>query len=178
MRERAAEALLALGLAAAAVISPRAEPWNETERISEKEMEPGQRVALAFGARLGEVTLTETWSDFRGTLVAPGRYGLRYALQPRLKEHVGADAIRDFALLVPAELSTANEARRPEEWIAASRVASGASHPAVMALLPWTGETSPPAETVLGDDIVQFRSIGDLSIGFVVAGRAVVEEAF
>lgn len=179
MRERATALLLLAALAAPAAplgIRLRGDAFAPAERVATPEA--GQAIALRFGVPLGELELDAPWSDFRGQTIPPGVYGLRYALQPRLKEHAGADAIRDFALLVPAELAAASGTKRPEEWIAASRLASGTSHPAVMALVPWSGEGAPPAETRIGDYRVEFRSLGDLAIGFVVAGRAAVEEAF
>lgn len=153
-------------------VRPREGPWSGTERIGEAARAPGQRFALRDGARLGEVVVREGWTDFRGQAIPSGRYALRYALQPRLKEHAGADAIRDFALLVPAT----DDGSRP--LLEASRLVSGTHHPAVMALVAWQGEGVPPAELheTSPERLVVFHDIRGLTIGFVVIGRAPAPE--
>jgi hypothetical protein len=151
-------AFAVLAGAAAVTLRPRTEPWRDAERATE--MDHGQRIPLRTGARLGEVALTGAWSDFRGQTIAPGRYELRYALQPRSKHHAGADAVRDFALLVPRALGEAGD------WVAASRRVSRTAPPAGMALEPG------PERDRRG---VVYRRVGDLTIGFVVSGRAASE---
>jgi len=186
MRERALAWALALGPAIAtaaaaeppaALIAVRSEPWTAVERLTPDQVEPGQRFALAFGARLGELEISGAWSDFRGQAIQPGRYALRYGLQPRLKDHVGVDAVRDFALLEPLE--TADGEERPEKWMAESRRVSGTSHPAVLALTPWEGNGQPPLDAVtIGAWRVIYLRIADLVLGFVVTGRAGPADAF
>lgn len=176
MPERRARGVaLAAALAAAVALADggielraRKEPWRADETVAAAAREAGQELVLRSGARLGEVVLHETWRDFRGQRIAPGRYGLVYALQPRLKEHVGADAVRDFALLVPPDLDA------PDDWLAVSRRVSGTTHPAVMALVPWRGEGEAPAELheETPERQVLFRDVGGTALGFVVAGRA------
>jgi len=159
------QALCLIVAAALAAITPRTGVWRSEERA--RETEPGQQVPLAAGALLGEVVLATEWTDFRGQLVRAGRYELRYALQPRLKDHAGADAIRDFALLVPKGLPATTD------WLAASRQVSRTRHPAVLALVPWAGTGAPPAQPVrAGELTVLYRGVADLTVGFVVLGRA------
>jgi hypothetical protein len=171
-----AVSLALAGLAAtgsgAVEIRPRREPWLPKETIDEATRGPGQGFALRDGALLGEVVLRERWTDFRGQKIEPGRYALRYALQPRLKEHVGADAIRDFALLAPA----VDDGSTP--LLEASRRVSGTGHPAVMALVAWQGAGEAPAELHQENPerLILFRDIGGLTIGFVVMGRAPAPE--
>jgi hypothetical protein len=74
--------------------------------------------------------LSEVWLDARGHRVAPGRYALRYALQPRLKDHLGVDAVRDFALLVPESLPAGADP------LGSARHALDSRHPVVMELRP------------------------------------------
>jgi hypothetical protein len=157
------QALYLSVVAALAAIAPRTEPWRDGERVAE--IEPGQRIPLATGALLGELTLRADWTDFRGQVIARGRYELRYALQPRLKDHAGSDAIRDFALLVPRGLPGATD------WIAASRRVSRTRHPAVLALLP-------EGATRKGEPTVVYRQVSDLIVGFVIEGRAPPPDAF
>lgn len=182
MRETAALLVAAAALAGAAMamataveLRPRTEPWNAAETFAAEAREPGQLFPLRDGARLGEVELSRVWSDFRGQAIAAGRYELRYALQPRLKEHVGSDAVRDVALLVPSEAVAIGVS---EGWIAASRRVSGSRHPAVMALVAWSGGGPPPEDPVeLEGWRVVVRTIDGLVLAFVVEGRAVVDDA-
>jgi hypothetical protein len=149
-------------------LRPRTEPWTAAEALAPGAREPGQRFALLAGTALGEIVVVSTWLDFRGQPIEPGRYGLRYALQPRLKEHVGADVIRDFALLVPLETEAS------ADWQSESRAVSRTTHPAVMALVEWRGAGAPPSELREESPIrlVLFRTVGTATLGFVVLGRA------
>ena len=192
MRERIApaSALSTLVALAALVVTPgRAESTGvelrardaalrTEERLAPAAIDAGQRVPLAAGTLLGEIAFAAPWSDFRGQTISPGRYGLRYGLQPRLKEHAGADAVRDFALLVPAESAAVAEALPLDRWIEASRHVSGSRHPAVLALVTWTGTGSPPDAPVIENGrTTLFRRVGDLALGFVVDGRAETPDA-
>ena len=157
--------------------------WRAEERLAPAAVDAGQRVPLAAGTLLGEIAFAAPWRDFRGQTVAPGRYGLRYGLQPRLKEHAGADAVRDFALLVPIDLVPAEsaavaEAQPLDRWIEASRHVSGSRHPAVLALVIWSGTGPPPDAPVIENGrTTLFRRVGDLALGFVVEGRAETPDA-
>jgi hypothetical protein len=181
---RAAAGLVALlaaaGPAAAEIdLRPRREPLREEERLPPAAVEPGQAIALRDGTPLGELELRAPWRDFRGQVIAPGRYGLRYALQPRLKDHVGVDALRDFALLVPAVAGPQESQAGATAWLALSRRVSGSAHPAVLALLPWTGADPPPTPwREDGGRVVEYLEVGGLVLGFVVAGEVEARDAF
>ena len=174
-------ALLSLGSAMAGpppsteslpAIVLRSEPLADSERLEPMHREQGQRFGIAFGTRLGTVDLAQPWIDYRGQTIPAGHYGLRYALQPRLKDHRGADADRDFALLVPEAAGKPDQPRTPDQWIEASRQVSGTHHPAVMSLRPWEESSPPPASPVArGEMLVVFRTMGDLVMGFVVRGH-------
>jgi hypothetical protein len=177
----AAVVLLVAGAARAesVVVDPRREALRADERLAADAVEPGQRVALRDGTPLGELELATPWRDFRGQSIAAGRYGLRYALQPRLKDHVGVDAIRDFALLVPAVEAAPDPEVGVAAWIAASRRVSATAHPAVMALLAWEGAEPPPTpRREDGGLSVEYLEVGGLVLGFVVAGEVEARDAF
>jgi hypothetical protein len=189
MREapRRAGAAIVVAAAAGAVLGgaepelvPRSEPWSASETVAASDLEPGQRVPLRAGVRLGELIVRSRWSDFRGQEIRAGRYELRYALQPRLKDHVGVDRIRDFALLVPRSAAGAAPAQAaPELWIAAARLVAGSRHPAVMALRPEGSGGTPPGAAVASDgQLVEYRTIGGLVLGFVLHGRAEAPNEF
>jgi hypothetical protein len=147
-------------------LTPRETSWTAGDRVPPERQEPGQRLGLRTSAWLGMMKVDGGWSDFRGPRVADGSYDLCYALQPRRKEHAGLDAIRDFAVLVPA---THPPAAACTGWLSASRGVTGTGHPAVLALLSadeivrW--KASEP------DSIVVSLAVADETIGFVVVGR-------
>jgi hypothetical protein len=109
---------------AAATRPPRAEdgvflPW----------LEPGTLLGLLHAPRGAR--------DARGEEVPAGHYTLRYAVQPRLKDHVEVSPYRDFALLVPARRDRGGSIRA-SELMALARPAAG-RHPYVLALSPPPG---------------------------------------
>lgn len=181
-RARAVALLAAIAAVAAAApaveLRPRREPLGDGERLAPSAVEPGQRIALRDGTPLGEIELAAPWRDFRGQTIAPGRYGLRYALQPRLKDHVGADAIRDFALLVPPGGEPPPSDAGAAAWIAASRRASGTAHPAVLALVPAAGAEEPVPRREEGGLAVEYAEAGGVVLGFVVVGGTEARDAF
>jgi hypothetical protein len=93
--------------------------------------------AIVPGTLIGAVEVLDVWTDARGQPIRPGVYTLRYALQPLTKDHHGVSAGRDFLVLVPAARDR-SPAVRPDfdELVAASRLASGTGHPAIIALVP------------------------------------------
>lgn len=100
---------------------------------------------LEPGALLGLLHLPLGARDARGDAVPSGHYTLRYAVQPRLKDHVEVSAHRDFALLVPA----ARDRGAPldeAEVMALSRPAPS-RHPHVLALS--AGEPCPRGAVAL-----------------------------
>jgi hypothetical protein len=181
---REAAVAVALALAAAPIVAAEIElrarraPFAVGERLGASAVEPGQLVPLRDGTPLGELVLDAEWSDFRGQRIAPGRYALVYALQPRLKEHAGADVIRDFALLVPREALEAGGETPLDILIAASRRVARTSHPALMALLAGGDESRLAEARGLVLEGVEYHRIDWLALGFVVAGCAAEPEAF
>lgn len=142
-------------------LRPREQAWLPGEAVAASALEPGQALPLEPGTWLGEVAFPREWRDARGHRVAPGRYALRYALQPRLKDHLGVDAARDFALLVPIG------APDGPDRLAQARHALDSRHPAVMALLPASADA--PAEVRLEDGRrALVARVDGLSIAFVV----------
>jgi hypothetical protein len=111
---------------AAATRPPRAE-----DGVSFPWLEPGTLLGLLHAPRGAR--------DARGEEVPAGRYTLRYAVQPRLKDHVEVSAYRDFALLVPARRDRGGSLDASEA-AALARPAAG-RHPYVLALSPPEGCT-------------------------------------
>ena len=48
---------------------------------------------------LGVITFHRPWRDARGQAIRPGKYRMRYAVQPLLKDHAGTSLWRDFVIL-------------------------------------------------------------------------------
>jgi hypothetical protein len=114
----------------------------------------GDRVSYRFApfAAVGVVQLLSDWSDYRGQTVRAGTYLLRYAVQPPLKDHLGVSAFRDFLILEPVK-------------------AAREGHPYVMALVPPSPVSSPPAITRTGSDTVVEWTLAGERVAFVFEGR-------
>lgn len=155
---------------------PRSAPLALEERASEAALASGQRVALRTATWLGRLATDGRWTDFRGQRVPAGEYELCYMLQPRLKEHVGHDAHRDFAVLVPAPRQGGDRACAGD-WLGAARAVTATGHPAVLALLP----AADADELASREPEWRLRraSVGGLDLALVVRGQAgSPEEAF
>jgi hypothetical protein len=96
--------------------------------------------ALGDGSVVGILELRKPWRDYRDREVPPGTYVLRYAIQPRLKDHAGTSAYRDFLLLEP----------------------STGTHPFVMALVPLPSKRT--------DQRVIESKIRGIRVGIVIEG--------
>jgi hypothetical protein len=149
-------------------LTPRETSWAAGDRLPPRGREPGQRLGLRTSVWLGMMEVEGGWADFRGQRIGGGSYDLCYALQPRRKDHVGLDAIRDFAVLVPATPQRAEACAG--QWLNASRGVAGTGHPAVLALL----SADEFAQSRIGqpDWVVAWLAVAGETIGFVVVGQA------
>lgn len=99
---------------------------------------PGQLIgAIRFPAKTEE-------GDFRGQMIPPGMYTLRYGLQPNDGNHLGTSDVRDFALACPPKTDT-DPARveKIKDLFKLSAKAAGTTHPAVFLLTPAPEEPQP-----------------------------------
>lgn len=87
---------------------------------------------IAPGSLVGVLVLEREWADARGQAVSPGEYGLRYVLQPRMKDHMGTSDWSDFLVLVPIE--EAVEALAGVEGTIDAGRSPGGRHPVVLSL--------------------------------------------
>jgi len=131
---------------------------------------------IAPGALLAVVSFDAPWTDYRGQRVAPGRYLLRYAVQPEDGYHVGLTFYRDFALLLPpGEAPVAPVVGDEAALVEASRPASG-HHPAVLALWPADGRAPDERfDNDLGQPVLVL-AVGEERVGLVLAGTGEIEE--
>lgn len=90
---------------------------------------------LSMGEFLGAANFPAASKDYRGQIIKPGLYTLRYALIPQDGNHMGVSAYRDFLLLIPAA-DDVNPGQNMtfEDVVKASRLASGTGHPCVLML--------------------------------------------
>lgn len=88
---------------------------------------------LANGTFAGVITYALKGGDYRGQMIKPGAYLMRYQALPQDGNHMGAAPTRHFFLLSPA-----SEDKDPatvadyKALIALSRKASGTNHPATL----------------------------------------------
>jgi hypothetical protein len=111
---------------------PHAVPCPDSDRVN--------FCSIGVGSAVGVVRFLAPWRDYRGREVPPGTYRLRYAIQPRLKDHIGTTVFRDFLLIEP----------RP----------GAHGHPFVMAMVPAGSTSGPPrlAESTIEVDIAGVRA--------------------
>lgn len=134
---------------------------------------------LHTGLMVGIMRFPSEASDYRGQVIKPGTYSLRYALIPQDGNHMGASPIRDFLLLTPA----AEDASGPDAEIAfdelmkMSRKTTGTNHPGVILLgLPPESSEGP---SLFHDDMehwvyktqVPLKPSGSLLLAIIVYGK-------
>lgn len=130
-------------------------------------LQPGALVAL--------VRLAGAWTDYKGTQVPAGTYTARYAIQPADGDHMGVTEHRDFLLLVPAKDDVSPEPLAPADLTKASRAASGAKHPAVLALLPGTFDSAPALRVDEAGHLILAVRAGAHRLDLVLVGHGEVE---
>ena len=109
---------------------------------------------LTRGAWVGVLHFLRPGADFRGQLIRPGFYSLRYGHVMQDGNHMGVSVYRDFVLLAPAAEDM--EIDRPlsvGETLELSRKAAGTGHPAIFSLsVPAEGK-SPEQPGLVQDDM-------------------------
>jgi len=128
---------------------------------------------LQAGSLVGVVQLIQPWLDYKENSIKPGIYTMRYGIMPADGNHMGVSPYRDYLLLIPA-----TEDKDPKgtlsyvELLSSSGLATGAPHPAVLALFPIWEEIAKPSLTK--NEMDQWTiavKLGDKVLGLVVAGH-------
>jgi hypothetical protein len=100
---------------------------------------------LQAGELIGVIRFAESREpdDFRGQVIKPGTYTLRYGLQPNDGNHLGTSDVRDFLLACPPGADK-DPKRIPKikNLFKLSAKAAGTTHPAVFLLVPPEGKPS------------------------------------
>ena len=132
--------------------------------------------SLSEGEFLGVLHFTSPGADFRGQVIKPGFYTLRYGLIPQDGNHMGVNPTRDVLVLCPAAVDTdPGKVLKFDDLVKLSRQASGTPHPGFLVAAAVSGSTFP---AVAKDDQDHWNlqmkvhgSSGDLSIAFTVVGK-------
>jgi hypothetical protein len=141
-------------------------------------LSPSSELAVTFGqlqsgSLMGVVHLVQSWSDYKENSIQSGVYTMRYGVMPADGNHMGVSPYRDYLLLIPAAEDTDPEGVLSYvELVGSSMLATGAPHPAVLALFPVWEEISEPKLTK--NEMDQWTiavKFGDQVLGVVVAGR-------
>lgn len=119
--------------------------WLTKNLMAKPDFEPTLSVKYPFenAQLLGALQVHEgaTFTDFRGQEIAPGAYTLRYGQQPMDGNHIGTSETQDFLLALPAEVDKEPfPLRFVKDLHEKSAKAAGATHPAILSLLPMEGE--------------------------------------
>lgn len=136
-----ADAVVATGHRVAGGKGPVCDLWW-AKSVSVKEgFAPTLSVKYPFqeGHFLGvlQVHKGEEFSDFRGQVLLPGTYMLRYAQQPQDGNHIGTSELADFLLALPAKADQSAAALTDMDKLnTLSADAAGSSHPAIFSMLP------------------------------------------
>lgn len=132
------------------VVSGKSRVLCEVWPVSAWEVEPDFKATgsvnypFKFGELLGVVRFARAGEDFRGQKIRKGVYTMRYGLQPQDGNHVGTSDTRDFVVLVPATDDTDAAPLAKEKLFDDSTNASGTAHPAILSVLPASGEGKLP----------------------------------
>jgi hypothetical protein len=132
--------------------------------------------SLTEGEFVGVLHFPSQGADFRGQVIKPGFYTLRYALIPQDGNHMGVNATRDAFVLCPAAAdSDLTTALKFDDVVKLGRQSSGTAHPNFLVGAPVNGDTFP---AVVKDDqghsnlqVKVHGSSGDVPIAFTVVGK-------
>jgi hypothetical protein len=138
---------------------------------------------LESGELLGAIRYPKKAGDFRNQDIRAGVYTIRFGLQPEDGNHVGTSMTRDFLVLIPAAKDV--KPARIGDVMALfkqSAAVTGATHPAILAMLAVPEDGKSPAVRHLEDrELWSLRLAGkakagdklsDLPIEFVIVGHA------
>ncbi len=89
---------------------------------------------LQPGQLIGVIRYPRKANDFRDQDIEKGIYTLRYGQQPVDGAHVGTSPTRDFLLILPAARDRSPATLEYKPLVAASKEATGATHPAILSL--------------------------------------------
>lgn len=132
---------------------------------------------LGTGNLIGVLHFPSQAADFRGQLIKPGYYALRYADIPTDGAHMGVFSTRDSLLLTPVAADTAiDQTLVSADMVKLSRQVSGTPHPAFLVMSSAEGVTALPSvgKDDHGNSALRVKvqgKAGELPIGITVVGQ-------
>jgi len=132
---------------------------------------------LSESMLVGVISFPQATTDYRGQLIAPGTYTLRYELIPDDGNHLGVAPNRDFLLLVPAAADSDPAAVfKFDELVQMSRKATRTNHPGPISLTQSVGSatalTKDAEDHWIFSGTLKLDSGKDLPFALVVKGTA------
>ena len=101
--------------------------------------------SLTEGEFVGVLHFPAAGADFRGQVIKPGFYTLRYGLIPQDGNHMGVNPTRDVLVLCPAaaDNNDLDAALKFDDLVKLGRQASGTPHPGFLVAAPVNGGSFP-----------------------------------
>jgi hypothetical protein len=157
------------------------EVWLRKSVPAAKEKDPNAVYPqFARSTFIGVIRFTRQAKDFRGQLVKPGAYGMRYELLPSDGNHMGCAAQPDFVLLTPLSADTDPASHYHfGKLVELSGKASGTGHPASLSLVPTEGASGFPSLFYTSDGFVAFATnvgTGSGEVPFAVVVKGVAQQ--
>jgi hypothetical protein len=136
--------------------------------------------ALATGTLIGVIRYPAKVGDYRGQVVRPGTYTLRYQTIPQDGNHLGVSPTPDFLLLAPsADDKDPNALVEYADLVKLSKAASGTNHPNPLHLAAPAGGAPAFRSDESGHGILELKvklkgATGevDLPLALVLVGKA------
>lgn len=130
---------------------------------------------------VGVIVFPNKTTDYRGQVIKPGAYTLRYALQPADGNHLGIAPSRDFLLMVPLSLDQDADAQfKFEDLVKMSAKAAGTNHPAGLSMVTVEGQKTFPS--AIQDDtnhtvfVTKMKDASDKEIAFGLIVKGVADQ--
>lgn len=155
------------------------EVWLRQSIPTSKDKDPNAVYPqFARSTFLGVIRFSRPAKDFRGQLIKPGAYGMRYELLPGDGNHMGCAAQPDFVLLTPLSDDTDPAANYDYgKLVELSGKASGTGHPAALSLVPTEAPAGFPSLFYTSDGFVALAvrvsfTSAEVPVALVVKGVA------
>ena len=131
--------------------------WLTRNVVTKANFEPTLSVKYPFepAQLIGALQVHENsgYTDFRGQEIPAGAYTLRYGQQPMDGNHIGTSETQDFLLAIPAEDDKDPfPLRFVKDLHEKSAKSAGATHPAILPLVPVEGEAGKTASLTHDED--------------------------
>ncbi len=133
--------------------------------------------ALSNGEFVAVVSYPKGTSDYRGQVIPPGKYTLRYQYLPQDANHMGVSPNPDFLLALPLEADPDPAEPLPyKRLVSLSAKSAGTAHPAVIAMAspgkPGNVVKDDQGMTVMTVEVLTATTGKTEMLGIVLKGQA------